>query len=161
MTIAIFPGSFDPITNGHVETAKKAAKMFDKLYIVIMTNTQKQYMFSNEQKASFIKDALKDVKNIEVLIQTEDLTINVARKLNAHVIVRGLRNTEDFIYEQQIAEMNNRLDPEIETVLFLTSPQNAMIASSMVKEVAKFGGNVDQFLPPRAAAAMKQRYNKQ
>ena len=92
MTVALFPGSFDPITNGHVETAKKAAQIFDKVYVVAMTNTSKHYLFTAKERADFIRDALKDIPNIEVLDKPDMLTVNLAHELHARAIVRGVRN---------------------------------------------------------------------
>lgn len=161
MTVAIFPGSFDPITNGHLDIATKAAKAFDELYIVIMDNTNKKYFFCREERVAFIEDAVKDIKNIKVITRPEQLTVAVAKELNATVMVRGLRNNEDFIYEQQIANMNKKLAPDLETALFFASPENASVSSSMVKEIAKFGGDVRPFLPKLAATAMIQRLNNE
>ncbi|KRL63497.1 pantetheine-phosphate adenylyltransferase [Lactobacillus psittaci] len=156
MTKAIFPGSFDPVTNGHLETIKKAARLFEKVYVVVMTNTKKKYLFSSQDRWNFIFDEVKDWPNVEVLIRDEDLTVSVARKLGARVIVRGLRNSKDFIYEQEMASLNSKLAPEIETVFLLTSAENSVIASSMVKEVAQFGGDVSAFLPKKASQALKK-----
>ena len=122
MTVALFPGSFDPITNGHVETAKKAAQIFDKVYVVAMTNTSKHYLFTAKERADFIRDALKDIPNIEVLDKPDMLTVNLAHELHARAIVRGVRNSADFRYEQEIAGINKRLAPDINTVLLFSSP---------------------------------------
>lgn len=157
MTIAIFPGSFDPITKGHVEVVAKAADLFDRVYVVIMTNTHKKYLFSADQRVSLAQDALKKLKNVQVLKKPNSLTVNVARELGAKAIVRGVRNTEDFLYEQQIAGLNERLAPEIHTVLIFTKPDSSFIASSMIKEVARFGGDVSQFLPSKAAKALTEK----
>ena len=138
MTVALFPGSFDPITNGHVETAKKAAQIFDKVYVVAMTNTSKHYLFTAKERADFIRDALKDIPNIEVLDKPDMLTVNLAHELHARAIVRGVRNSADFRYEQEIAGINKRLAPDINTVLLFSSPENSFVASSMIKELARF-----------------------
>lgn len=157
MTVAIFPGSFDPLTKGHVEVVKKAADLFDRVYLVIMTNTHKKYLFSADERVNLAQDALKKLKNVEVLKKPDSLTVNVARELGAKAIVRGVRNTEDFLYEQQIAGLNERLAPEIHTVLIFTKPDSSFIASSMIKEVASFGGDVSQFLPAKAAKALTEK----
>ena len=136
MTIALFPGSFDPITNGHVETAKKAAEIFDKVYVVAMTNTAKKYLFTPEERADLIRDALREIPNIEVLERPEEVTVNLAHELHAKVIVRGVRNSADFRYEQEIAGINKKLAPDVNTVLLFTSPENSFVASSMIKELA-------------------------
>lgn len=159
MTIALFPGSFDPITNGHVETAKKAAQIFDKVYVVAMTNTSKHYLFTAEQRADFIRDALKDVPNIEVLEKPDMITVNLAHELHAKAIVRGVRNSADFRYEQEIAGINKRLAPDINTILLFSSPENSFVASSMIKELARFNEDVRQFLPEKVAEALRKKLN--
>lgn len=159
MTIALFPGSFDPITNGHVETAKKAAQIFDKVYVVAMTNTSKHYLFTAEQRADFIRDALKDVPNIEVLEKPDMITVNLAHELHAKAIVRGVRNSADFRYEQEIAGINKRLAPDINTILLFSSPEDSFVASSMIKELARFNEDVRQFLPEKAAEALRKKLN--
>ena len=159
MTVALFPGSFDPITNGHVETAKKAAQIFDKVYVVAMTNTSKHYLFTAKERADFIRDPLKDIPNIEVLDKPDMLTVNLAHELHARAIVRGVRNSADFRYEQEIAGINKRLAPDINTVLLFSSPENSFVASSMIKELARFDEDVHQFLPERAAKALRKKLN--
>ena len=159
MTVALFPGSFDPITNGHVETAKKAAQIFDKVYVVAMTNTSKHYLFTAKERADFIRDALKDIPNIEVLDKPDMLTVNLAHELHARAIVRGVRNSADFRYEQEIAGINKRLAPDINTVLLFSSPENSCVASSMIKEFDRFDEDVHQFLPEKAAKALRKKLN--
>lgn len=158
MVKAIFPGSFDPVTNGHLETIKQASKAFDKVFVVIMTNTSKKYLFSARERAELVEDALADLKlaNVSVLTRPATLTVDVARELQTNIIVRGLRNSEDFLYEQQISAMNKKLNPAIETIYFMTSSENSFVASSMIKEIAKFNGDVSQFLPEKAALALKR-----
>ncbi len=157
MTIALFPGSFDPITNGHLDVAKKAATMFDKVYVVIMTNTNKHYLFNSQERTQMAQEALKDIPNIEVLAKPDQLTVDVARHLKASAIIRGVRNTEDFLYEQQIAGINERLNDQVHTVLLFTDPENSFVASSMIKEVARFNGDIEQFLPANVADALKNK----
>lgn len=157
MTVALFPGSYDPITNGHIGIAKKAAEIFDKVYVVIMTNTAKNYMFTAEERETFAKDALKDLNNVEVLKRPEELTVNAAHELGANVIIRGVRNSDDFRYEQQIAGINEKIAPDIHTLLFFTDPNNSFVASSMIKEVAKFGGSTAEFLPELASKALAKK----
>lgn len=123
MTVALFPGSYDPITNGHVDIALKAAQIFDKVYVAVMTNTTKQYIFSADERVKLVQDALKGNSKIAVLKRPDALTVNVARELGASVIVRGVRNSEDFRYEQQIAGINKQLDPDVQTVLMFTDPK--------------------------------------
>ncbi|WEV37824.1 pantetheine-phosphate adenylyltransferase [Lactobacillus sp. ESL0677] len=157
MTAALFPGSFDPITNGHVGVIKQAAGMFDKLYVVVMTNMAKKYLFTVDERVAFAQDALKDCPNVEVLKRPEDLTVNVARELHAKAIVRGVRNSSDFLYEQEIAAMNKKMVPDVATVLLFTKPEDSFVASSIIKEVAHFHGDISAFLPKMAAEAVKQK----
>lgn len=160
MTVALFPGSYDPITNGHVDIALKAAQIFDKVYVAVMTNTTKQYIFSADERVKLVQDALKGNSKIAVLKRPDALTVNVARKLGASVIVRGVRNSEDFRYEQQIAGINKQLDPDVQTVLMFTDPKNSFVASSMIKEVAKFSGDVSAFLPEKSAQALREKMRR-
>lgn len=156
MTIALFPGSFDPITNGHVETAKKAAEIFDKVYVVAMTNTAKKYLFTPEERADLIRDALREIPNIEVLERPEEVTVNLAHELHAKVMVRGVRNSADFRYEQEIAGINKKLAPDVNTVLLFTSPENSFVASSMIKELARFDEDVSLFLPKKSSDCIER-----
>ena len=129
MTKAIFPGSFDPITNGHVEVIEAAAKMFEKLYVVIMTNTSKNYLFNEKERLDLAKKVFKNDNNVEVIARPAELTVEVAHELNAEAIVRGLRNTVDFNYERDIAGINKTLDPDLNTVLLFTRPEDSFIRS--------------------------------
>lgn len=157
MSIAIFPGSFDPITNGHLDVARQAGQMFDQVYLVIMTNTRKHYLFSAEERKDFAADAVKDLPNVKVIARPTSLTVAVAHELGARTIIRGVRNTSDFIYEQQIAGMNEKLADDVHSALIFTRPENAFIASSMIKEIAKFQGPIERFLPAKAAKALAER----
>lgn len=158
MVKAIFPGSFDPITNGHLETVQIASQMFDKVYFVVMTNTSKKYLFSEEERLKLAGDVFKNDANIEVISRPADLTVNVARELGAKAIVRGLRNDADFNYEREIAAINKTLAPELNTVLLLTGPENSFISSSMIKETAMFGGDVSKLVPDVVAEALKEKW---
>lgn len=160
MVKAIFPGSFDPLTNGHLETIQTAAKTFDKLYVVIMTNTQKNYLFSEKERVELATEVLKSLSNVEVIGRPVELTIDVARELGATTIVRGLRNDADFNYEREIAQINKTLAPELNTIFLLTGPENSFISSSMIKETAIFGGDVKKLVPAKVAKALKEKVNK-
>ncbi|QNQ80583.1 pantetheine-phosphate adenylyltransferase [Lactobacillus sp. PV034] len=160
MVKAIFPGSFDPLTNGHLETIKTAAKMFDELFVVIMTNTQKKYLFDEKERVELAKKVLNPITNVEVIGRPLELTVDVARKLHASIIVRGLRNDADFNYEREIAQINKTLAPELNTVFLLTSPENSFISSSMIKETAMFGGDVTKLVPSEVAIGLKKKVNQ-
>ncbi|KRL91321.1 pantetheine-phosphate adenylyltransferase [Lactobacillus kalixensis] len=157
MSVSFFPGSFDPITNGHLDVIRQAANIFDQVYVVIMTNTNKNYLFSPDQREEFVRDAIQGIDNVQVIKRPEELAVNVAQELNVDTIVRGVRNTQDFLYEQQIAGINKKIYPKLNTVLLFTSPKNSFVASSMVKEVARFDGDISEFLPKKAAKALKEK----
>ena len=157
MTKAIFPGSFDPITNGHVEVIEAAAKMFEKLYVVIMTNTSKNYLFNEKERLDLAKKVFKNDNNVEVIASPAELTVDVAHELNAEAIVRWLRNTVDFNYERDIAGINKTLDPDLNTVLLFTRPEDSFISSSMIKETVFFGGDVSKLVPKPVAAALEEK----
>ncbi len=157
--IAIFPGSFDPLTNGHLDLIKRAAKLFDKVIVAVLSNTAKQPLFSMAERLSLIKQVVADLDNVTVIAQSDDLTVNVAHQLHAQFIIRGLRSSQDFEYENNIAQMNSHLADDIETVFLLTKPRYAYIASSLVKEVARFHGDLDHLVPKCIANALIKKFN--
>ncbi len=148
MKIAVFPGSFDPITLGHVDIIERAAPLFDKIIIAIGQNSQKKYMFSLEQRKNFIKKTFKNFSNVEV-DHFEGLTIDYCRSKNVNFILRGLRNPADFEFEKAIAQTNRELtqDNKIETIFLLTSAGKAFISSSIVREIITFGGDYTLLVP--------------
>lgn len=157
--IAIFPGSFDPLTNGHLDLIKRAAKLFDKVIVAVLSNTAKQPLFSMAERLSLIKQVVADLDNVTVIAQSDDLTVNVAHQLHAQFIIRGLRSSQDFEYENNIAQMNSHLADDIETVFLFTKPRYAYIASSLVKEVARFRGDLNHLVPKCIANALIKKFN--
>lgn len=145
MKIAIFPGSFDPITNGHVDIIERALPLFDKIIIAIGVNSDKQYMFPLEQRKEFILDTFKNESKISVDTY-QGLTIDFSKKIGADFILRGLRNPADFEFEKAIAHTNRELS-QIETVFLLTSAQTSFISSSIVRDILKYDGDVSKFVP--------------
>lgn len=144
--IAIFPGSFDPFTKGHEEIVRRGSMLFDEVIIAIGNNTQKSRMFSVEAMKTHIESCFKSNSKVKVEIYS-GLTSHYAKTVNASILLRGLRNTTDFEYENTIAQVNAHLNEDLETVFLITSPQFAYISSSIVRELYKFGSDVSAFLP--------------
>jgi pantetheine-phosphate adenylyltransferase len=144
--ICLFPGTFDPITKGHVDVIRRAVSLFDRLVIGIGTNSSKQPMFTVEQRCEWIADIFKDDKRIEATDYT-GLTIDYCKRIDAHYILRGIRYISDFEYEKAIADMNRMLAPEIETLFLTCSPEFSTISSTLVRDVIRNGGNVKLFVP--------------
>ncbi|MCP0886457.1 pantetheine-phosphate adenylyltransferase [Ligilactobacillus sp. WILCCON 0076] len=154
---AIFPGSFDPLTNGHLDLIKRASELWDEVIVVVATNTAKKPLFTLEEKIRLVNAAITDIPNVSAVDIPADLTINVARKLKAQVIVRGVRNGQDFEYEQGIAAMNKRLAPDLETILLIARPEYTLLSSSLIKEVARFNGKLDGLVPPAVEKALRKK----
>jgi len=155
--IAIYPGSFDPITMGHLDILDRALRIFDKVIIAVGEHIKKDTLFSTKERLQQIKEAVKERKNVEVA-HFEGLMIDYAKKRNANAIVRGLRAVSDFEYEFQMALMNRKLDSSIETVFIMTRGMYSYLNSSVVKEVAKHNGNVTTLVPPVVAEALKEKF---
>ncbi|PWG00675.1 pantetheine-phosphate adenylyltransferase [Levilactobacillus bambusae] len=159
MTTAIFPGSFDPVTVGHMHLIERASHLVDRLIVAIGVNTQKTGYFTPEERLEILSESVADLPNVTVQIET-GLTTDFAASVGATVIIRGLRNVTDFEYEQGIAGMNQYLNPKIETVFLLANPADAFVSSSLIKEVIQFGADITGVLPPAAAKAIEQRRNE-
>ena len=142
---AIYPGTFDPVTNGHVDMITRAAKIFSEVVVAVAINTAKRPFFSLEQRIDFVKDAVKDLPSVRV-VGFDTLLINFAKLQGASIILRGLRAVSDFEYEFQMFGMNAKLDPSIQTIFLPASESTHFIASRLVKEVARLGGNVSNFV---------------
>lgn len=158
--IAIFPGSFDPFTLGHLDTVRRASQLFDQVIIAVMTNAAKKPLFEPEQKVALIEACVGTLENVKVVAKSAKLTVNLADEEGAKYLIRGIRNTNDFEYERDIAALNQVLDQDLETVLLLARPQYAYVSSSMVKEIAAFGGDVTKMVPKVVAEALWQKYQK-
>lgn len=155
--IAVCPGSFDPITNGHLDIIARGSRIFDKVYVCILNNARKKNLFTVEERLELIKEATKDYDN--VIVDTYNgLLVDYCKKVNAHVILRGLRAVSDFEYEMVITSMNRKLDDGIETFFMLTRNEYSFISSSIVKEVAQFNGDVSNLVPPVVAHALKKKF---
>ena len=159
MITAIYPGTYDPVTNGHVEVISRAARIFDRVVVGVVGNPHhKSPMFSVEERVDFLKDALAGVvENVEIDIFSE-LVVEFARRWEATVIVKGLRVLSDFEWEFQMNQLNRHLAPDIETVYVMASPQVSFVSSSGVKEIASFGGNVEELVPKAVAARLKEMF---
>ena len=159
--IGIYPGTFDPVTNGHVDIIRRAVRLVDRLLVAISLNAGKGPLFSVEERAALLKGEIADSKNglsaaIEV-VTFDSLLMHFAEKMGAKIIIRGLRAVSDFEYEFQMAGMNARLNPGIETVFLMASERSQFISSRFVKEIHRLGGDVSSFVSPRVVAALGQR----
>ena len=156
MRTAIYPGSFDPVTYGHIDIIKRSAKMVDKLIIGVLSNSSKTPLFSVEERVKMLKEVTKDIPNVEVT-SFAGLLIDFADVCNAKIIVRGLRAVTDFEYELQMAQTNRVLAPDIDTVFLTTSLEYAYLSSTIMKEVAGYDGDLSKFAPPEITEAVKKK----
>ena len=158
MITAIYPGTYDPVTNGHVDVITRAAGIFDRVVVGVVDNPHhKTPMFSVSERVVFLNDALADVERVEVDVFSE-LVVDFARRWEAKVIVKGLRVLSDFEWEFQMNQLNRTLAPDIETVYVMASPQVSFVSSSGVKEIASFGGNVEELVPAAVARRLKEMF---
>ena len=162
MKTAIYPGTFDPITFGHIDVIKKALKVFDRIIVATTDNINKDYFFSVDERLSIIQNSLfKDLKlkkNTIKVITFENLTIDLCKKYNSNVIIRGLRAVSDFEYEFQLAGMNKKLNSNIETMFLMSDIENQIISSKFVKEIAKLNGNINKFVTKSTVKMLKNRF---
>ena len=157
MSIAIYPGSFNPITNGHLDIATRAAKIFDKLVIGVYETPDKPVLFTTQERMELIRQSITDLPNVEVE-SYGGLTVDFAKKVKAQAMVRGLRMSADFEREFDMAMMNKKLYPELETVCFMARVEYQFLSSSLLKEAASLGGNIDDLVPKPVASALRKRF---
>lgn len=155
--IAVYVGAFDPVTNGHIDIIERASTMFDKLYVTIALNPNKQCLFNEEERLQLLKEATEKFDNV-VVDATDLLSVTYAKEVNASVLVRGLRATMDFEYELQLAYANQYLDHDIDMIFLMTRPSHAFISSSTVKEIASHGHSVKDLVPECVSKALIKKY---
>ena len=153
---ALYPGTFDPFTNGHEQIVRRAANIFGRVVIAVADSARKQPMFSLEERIAMIRDVVSDLADIEV-VGYQGLTVKLAREHDINVIVRGLRAVSDFEYELQLASMNRHLDDRIETMFMSPTEEFMFVSSTLVREIAKMGGDVSGFVHPHVDAALRRR----
>ena len=156
-SIAVYPGSFDPVTFGHLDIIRRAAKQFDRVIVAVLNNISKKPLFTVEERTALLREVTSDLPNVEV-DSFRDLLVNYMRSKNAEIILRGIRSVTDFEYELQLASTNRQLDEGIETIFMMTNPKYSYLSSSIVKEIASFGGNVSDLVPPAVEAALREKY---
>ncbi len=154
--IGIYPGTFDPVTNGHIDIIKRAIVMFDKLYIVISNNTSKRTLFTLEERVAMLEHEFGNDSRVEIAVCSE-LTVNYAKKIGAKFLIRGLRAVTDFEYELQMAHTNRKIESEIDTVFLMTSSEYSYLSSSLIKEILKYNGDISQFVPKHVAIKMLEK----
>ena len=156
---AIYPGSFDPVTYGHLDIIKRSAELVDELIVGVLNNNAKSPLFSVEERVRMLKEVTKDISNIKV-VTFEGLLVDFARQMDAKMIVRGLRAITDFEYELQMAQTNHKLAPQLETVFLTTSLEYSYLSSTIVKEVATFGGDISKFVPEYVSVQIMEKMDK-
>lgn len=157
MRVGIYPGSFDPVTMGHIDIIKRASKLVDLLIIGVLTNSSKSPLFSANERVDFLKIATEGINNVQIE-EYNGLLVNYASEKKAEVIFRGLRAVTDFEYELQLAQTNHVLNPSVDTAFLTTSVEYAYLSSSTVKEIAKYGGNIEKFVPASIVSAIYDKY---
>ena len=159
MKTAIYPGSFDPVTLGHIDVIKRASKLFDHLIIGVLNNRAKTPLFSVEERVKMLEEVTKDIQNVEVK-SFAGLTVDFAKECNANAVVRGLRAITDFEYELQMSQTNHKLEPNVETMFLTTSIEYSYLSSTTVKEIAAFGGDITQFVPEAVGVRLREKMNE-
>lgn len=156
MLRAIYPGSFDPVTNGHLDVIRRSSKMVDELIVGVLNNNAKMPLFSVEERVRMLKEVTKDIPNVRIY-PFEGLLIDFAAKMEAGVVIRGLRAITDFEYELQMSQTNHKLNPDVETIFLTTSIEYSYLSSTTVKEIASYGGDITQFVPEAVVGKLEQK----
>ncbi len=157
--IAVYPGTFDPVTTGHMDLIKRAARFYDRLIIAVANNRNKKTLFSLDERIDLVQTVLSDFENVDVC-GFDSLLVDFVHEVGGNVLLRGLRAVSDFEYEFQLASMNRKLAPEIETMFMTPAEQYAFISSSLVKEVSALGGDVSEFVHPTVGQALKEKFER-
>ncbi len=160
MLRAIYPGSFDPVTYGHLDVIRRSARLVDELIIGVLNNKAKSPLFSAEERVKMLKEVTEDIPNVKI-IPFEGLLVDFARKMDAGMVIRGLRAITDFEYELQMAQTNHKMAPEVDTAFLTTSLEYSYLSSTTVKEVAAFGGDISQFVPDIVADRITEKMKKE
>ncbi|MBC5683208.1 MULTISPECIES: pantetheine-phosphate adenylyltransferase [Clostridia] len=156
MLRAIYPGSFDPVTNGHLDVIRRSSKMVDELIVGVLNNNAKMPLFSVEERVRMLKEVTKDIPNVRIY-PFDGLLIDFAAKMEAGVVIRGLRAITDFEYELQMSQTNHKLNPDVETIFLTTSIEYSYLSSTTVKEIASYGGDITQFVPEAVVGKLEQK----
>ena len=159
MVKAVFAGSFDPPTNGHLDIIKRASGLFESVDVVVSVNPEKKTMFTEEERVQFLRELIKPFGNVSVH-SYKGIVVNYAKEVGAKVQVRGVRSANDFGYEFELALMNQNLNPDIETVFLQSKEKYAIVKSSSIKQLAQFGGDISRMVPPLVAEALSKKYNR-
>lgn len=156
----LFPGSFDPITKGHLDIIKRASALFDEVLVAIMTNSTKNALFNEKERLNLIQQEIVDLENVKVITVEKKLTVDVAIENNVNAIIRGVRDVNDFEFEKNLAIMNHKLSPKIETLLLPSTPDLSAVSSSLIKEIADFGGDISAFVSKNVLMAIEEKLNE-
>lgn len=159
MRIGIYPGSFDPVTLGHLDIIKRASNLVDKLYVAVIKNKRKKSLFTTNERMDMLKKVTKEIANVEVEYFS-GLTVDLAKQKNANVIFRGLRAVTDFEYELQLAQTNHKLNSDIDTVFLITNVEYAYLSSSIVREIASYNGAIEDFVPESIVDEIYDKYKR-